>query len=405
MSATVKFYPSKPYRNGKLKESEVPVVAKVTFSRKQRFEVSTKLRVIPTHWNFDAQEVKRGAEASRTNQRLAQLKAHLLNLCEHHRGNFAELKAIAQQGETVEEKKSLASLFKAFLSYQEKETDPLTLKGYKTLEKYFEKFAHLPFESLDWNFFDAWKDLIYSQGLQDSTASKYTDRLRTFLAWAKKRGNPVTDHFEGFTIDAVRKPAITLRLSELEALETAILPFGPGIGRDILCFEARTGQRISDIKRFDQRDYFDYRWTFYQKKGSKAKKITIPFKGYCAPALMILAKHKFEMPAYSEQTINGWIKEAGELVGIDQLVEDITDVRGKRTIKLVPKWQMLSTHTGRKTFITLGLQFMKAKIVKDLAGIEKWDTLKHYEAESETEVTERALEEMAEKISEQREAV
>ena len=122
------------------------------------------------------------------------------------------------------------------------------------------------------------------------------------------------------------------------------------------------------------------------------------FEGYCAPALKILEKHNFKLPKISDQKLNENIKEACEAAGITAEVTEY-HYSGAKCIRMAgPKHEWISTHSGRKTFITLGLQFMSPKIVKDLAGISDFKTLRHYEGESESGVIRQQLKEMDSKI-------
>jgi hypothetical protein len=44
-----------------------------------------------------------------------------------------------------------------------------------------------------------------------------------------------------------------------------------------------------------------------------------------------------------------------------------------------PKYAFISTHTGRRTFITLSYEKgMQAEMIMKITGIKKWETLKKY---------------------------
>jgi hypothetical protein len=106
---------------------------------------------------------------------------------------------------------------------------------------------------------------------------------------------------------------------------------------------------------------------------------------------MVLAKYNFELPKISEQKLNKNIKRVCEIAGITKEIF-IERWAGNKCIRISgKKYEFISTHTGRKTFITIALQFMPPKLVKDLTGIEDYKTLKHYEGESEAEIIEGYL--------------
>lgn len=404
-AASLNFYLKNSKKNGKDRDCEVSIIYKF-YSRGKKFEDPTGLWVNPRHWDRRRQEV-RGIhpDAFQFNQKLLEIKKTKLALFEKYEGNFAEFEQVARglSPITEEEKKSLSSAWKRFIDQYEKEKDPRTVSTYRSMLTYLQPFICLPFEKLDWNFFDEFKKALYAGGIQDATVRKYVTNLKCFLRWASDRGLPVHQSFRGWRTANRLKTRIMLSFAELRKLETTPLPYGPGIGRDFLCFEARTGARISDILAFDVRDFdpVTKRWSYNRKKGNslKQKRVTVPFATkFCGPALPILEKHGFKMPQYSQQMINRWIREACDIVNINQIIRIETWKDNKCTITEVEKWTMMSTHAGRKTFINLGLQFMHPKVVKDLAGIDSWATIRHYEGDSEVQFVEQALDEMADKI-------
>lgn len=67
----------------------------------------------------------------------------------------------------------------------------------------------------------------------------------------------------------------------------------------------------------------------------------------------MLDRNGGRVPALSQQKLNDAIKEVCKLAGIDSIVE-ITKSRGRRRItERLPKWQLVHSHTARKTGATL----------------------------------------------------
>jgi integrase len=220
--------------------------------------------------------------------------------------------------------------------------------------------------------------------------------LKLYLPGERKRGYVINPAHKKWEIIKRQYPPIPLTLEELENLESAkIENKAHDRGRDYLALECRIGQRISDLKKIrkDLIDHENRTWTHKPQKGNRtsSKTITVYFKGYCAPAYMILAKYDFQMPKVSDQKINENIKEACKTAGIDKQIF-IERWAGNRRIRIHgKKYEFISSHTGRKTFITIGLQYMPPKLVMDLAGIDSYETLKHYEGESQGDIIEQYL--------------
>lgn len=276
-------------------------------------------------------------------------------------------------------------------------------------------------------------------GLFDDTVYKYFVNLKTFLRWSEKRGYQAHPSFKTWEIIKRRPEPISLTLEELEHLETfnffnldliiekfnlketlKRLKVKPGnfekllyqkakqiaqaldYARDYFVFECRTGQRISDIKRFDKKDLSDMKWTHYVKKGNRlsSKTVTVHFKGYSHPAYLILTKHNFVLPVLSEQTINDNIKRACDIAGINQVIHTDRWAANKKIRIIGPKYDFISTHNGRATFITLALSHgMPVEYVMELTGITEYSTLSHYRAKFEDSSVEKYLESVSENIA------
>lgn len=436
--ASVKFH----RRTSKLKEASLYVI--FTVDRSRRFEITLDEKVEIKHWNKKDQCVK-GTHPRHLeiNLYLQQQKTKLLNLWSENRNvDFSIFKSIATGQQS--QKKTLFLAYTEFLQQVGKEKDSKTLTKYTTLEKHWREFDRkysFDFPTVDDKFCDLFKDHLYDIvnpnytghrlvyngvdevydivkgdigepiGLFDDVVHKYVSMVQTFLKWAEKRGHPVNPAYKTWKVIRRRYPPITLTLAEVEKLENfdfnkeTVKPFcerncnleriinAVDVGRDYLVLECRIGQRISDIRRFNLKDYSDLKWTFTPKKGSRlsSKRVTVHFKGYCFPALRILEKYNYRMPDLAEQKINDNIKTACKIAGINTYTETFRWQRNKKIRISGPKYEFLSNHTGRRSFVTIGLQYLPPKFVKDLAGIDSWATLKHYEGQSEDHNIDEAL--------------
>lgn len=58
---TVNFYLKDPKSDGVLKKTEVSIYAKFTVTRRERFEIFLKEKILPKHWDFKTQRAKSSA--------------------------------------------------------------------------------------------------------------------------------------------------------------------------------------------------------------------------------------------------------------------------------------------------------------------------------------------------------
>jgi len=428
--ATVKFY-LRRYRSTKRNPQnvEVSIIAKFTVDRLHRFEITLDEKIAPRYWNPKDQVVK-GTHRGHLelNEYLSDFKHQLLTLYRNNRSMpFTEFKALALR-RPEEEKKTLFVAYDKFLDAYRNEKDSKTVSKYATLLTRltdFEKAYSYDLATMDFNFYDAFKKFLYQipnpfyggcrltrnldgswdllegdqgepVGIFDDMVYSYLIQLKTFIAWAEKRGYQVHQSYKLWQIIRRVHPPISLTSSELERLERhTYTSKALEIARDCIVFGCRTGQRISDIKRFDLKDFHNDKWTFTPKKGNRLsqKKITVHFKGYCAPALDILQKYNWKIPIISEQKLNENIKRACKEAGIDSHIE-IFRYAGEKRIRISgKKWEFLSSHSERKSFITLALQAgMPIEYVMELTGITEYKTINHYKAKFEDSAIENELE-------------
>lgn len=430
---TVKFHLKNARKNGQLRTDEVPIRAIFTLDRIRRFEVRPEEKVQPRYWDSKAQCVKPSHRYHiEINNNLYDFRRDLLNLWKENRKllSFDEFKLLANQHTNPVKNKSIFEVYDKFLQQYKAEKDVKTYQKYAQVNDLLKAYdAIRPFDlgTMDLNFYDNFRSFLYSQPnrqyighqliqdgeyytiepgkgmpvpLMDGTVYKLLSNLKNFLKWAEDRGNVVHQSYKKWTIKRYDAKPISLTLAELERLEGAILPQHLSIARDYLVFECRTGQRISDIKRLDLSQFANNTWTFNRKKGNRisSKQVVVHFEGYCAPALNILERYNFKMPSVSEPKLNKNIKEACKIAGVNTPTTTYQYSGSKCIRTSEPKYKFISTHNGRKTFISLALQFMSPKIVKDLTGISDYKTLKHYEGDSEAGIIKQQLNQMQDKI-------
>lgn len=433
--ATIKFYLNHPYEKqskedkaNKLpkvfRKDEVSIDMMFSLNRNERFPLSTKEKIQPKYWDFKEKRAKKSYTGHiELNLSLDKIKTDVTELWRNNKDkSLVELKELITQAirgtSTSIQKKTLIEAVQLFIAQYEKEKDQGTVKRYRALLKKLVKFSEiydLSFEKLDFNFYDAFKNHLYGTvnplysdyhleydqsigaynvlpgrvdnariGLFDEVVFKYFVNLKTVCAWAEKRGYPVHPAYKSWEIIKRDYAPITLTKEELEALENYQFDQKDkhlDIARDYLSLECRTGQRISDLRRFKREDLLDGVWTFFQKKGNriKAKLIELPLDGFAAPALVILQKYRYELPKISEQKLNENIKKACKLAGIDQSMY-IERWAGNRKIRIQgPKYEFISTHTGKKSFITiLASEGLPVSVLSILTGTSQRTIERHY---------------------------
>ena len=93
----------------------------------------------------------------------------------------------------------------------------------------------------------------------------------------------------------------------------------------------------------------------------------------------ILERNGNQLPVISNQKFNTYLKELGQLAGIDEPTT-ITRYKGvEEIVEVGPKYQFLSFHDARRTFVTLSLEKgMRHEILMSFTGHKHYKTLKKY---------------------------
>ena len=209
----------------------------------------------------------------------------------------------------------------------------------------------------------------YLQGIGNTnvTIQKTVKILKSFLKWAWKEGINKNDEFKNFDMkfkgtSGKANKVIALSLDELTNICNLEIPDNKNYlrqVRDVFVFQCFTGLRHSDVlnlRRHNVKDGFIETVTI-----KTADRLTIPLNNY---SRAILDKYKdinFEddkaLPVISNQRMNEYLKELGELAGLTQKETIVRYVGDKAITTVLPKSEMLSTHFGRRTFVSIGHYF------------------------------------------------
>jgi integrase len=97
----------------------------------------------------------------------------------------------------------------------------------------------------------------------------------------------------------------------------------------------------------------------------------------------ILEKYKgeseFALPAPSNQMMNEYVKIIGKRCGIDETVNLVSYKGGERVEETFKKWELLTTHCGRRTFVSNALFLnIHESVIMKWTGHSDPNTMKPY---------------------------
>lgn len=405
---------------------ETRLYACLIIDREQIIRIKTQYVIYPSHWNFASGQIKDNIAGSpEFNEKLLGLKKKLLAeydriIIEDYPPDteipFPEIKAkLVEFGKNLEKPtvKQVTNFFEVlneYITYLEGVVAEGTIKKYVTLQKSLKKFTEeneqyktLTFSVIDHRFYDAYTRYLRNQaprgrqktrpegmqkGLLIDTIGKYIECLKTFLIWAEDRKYNKFTIYKSFPninkADRKRKKRsqdiVTLTLSELKTFYEYDFSDNPCFDRvrDLFCFEAFSGQRWSDMQQFNRNQLHNDIWRFTTNKTKK--EIEIDMTGYAAPALDILKKYDYKLPQISNQKFNKYLKDAAEKAGIDTQTTIRRFVGSEEIIITKPKHRFLSSHTARRSAVSILLNDYNMNIihVKEITGHNDLKTLQKY---------------------------
>ena len=151
--------------------------------------------------------------------------------------------------------------------------------------------------------------------------------------------------------------------------------------RDVFCFCCFTSLRYSDVANLRRSNVFDGYISITTVKTSDTLKIEL--NDYSKEILDRYKDTVFEkdlaLPIITNQKMNEYLKEVCKLAGIDK-TETITYYKGgTRYDEIHPKYELIGTHAGRRTFICNALMLgIPAQVVMKWSGHSDYKAMKPY---------------------------
>jgi integrase len=344
---------------------------------KKRLVYSTGLKVPPKFWS---DETQRAAKTKQFPQYL-ELNAYLDNIT-HETLNIyrrflnegkvpsvaqlkSELDAFTLRGNTAGNT-SLFGFIEQFI--RERESLPKFSKGiifiYKRAYNHLKKFSkqnqrELDFQDIDLDFFYDFQKYLYEPPVSYSqnTAHKMIKTIKTIMSEATERGLNKNLAFQSRRFSIPQKEVESIYLTTEELLKIYNLKlenYLPRLDkvRDLFLIGAFTGLRFSDFTNIKPENFRSIEGVeVIQITTIKTgEPVTVPVHNIVK---RIFEKYNGKPPkAMSNQKMNVYLKELAELAEMNEPVILTKDKGGKRYDRQFKKWELVTTHTARRSFAT-----------------------------------------------------
>ena len=257
---------------------------------------------------------------------------------------------------------SLLEFIDSFIKESSKIKSPSTVKTYVTTYRHLKSYVshhsiELDYSDINLNFYNSFLTyLTHDLTLSKNTVGKHIQVFKTFMNEATDRGyNKNLDfRMRKFRRLSEEVNSIYLNEQELEQIMDLDLKETPNLERvrDLFIIGCYTGLRFSDFIRIKPENIIKENGNSYINilTQKTSQKVVIPLKPI---VLNIFGKYGGEIPPpLSNQKMNKYLKIIGKLAGITQLIPVERTKGGVNTKNLIPKYDLIRTHTCRKSFAT-----------------------------------------------------
>lgn len=358
------------------KKAEKGLIVFQLFHKQKIWNYGTSISILPSEWNEQEQRIrKNNKQATSLNGTLASYQNVFSNVYSSFGGTFAKAKMVAPEAfkEAIDKEMIAAGLraetkkkeIKFFLDYCQDflQTDfKGKSKTLSTLSQYRANFEILKdykpealLSDINKAYFEGLQAYLYDKDYTLNSVVNVVQRTHAVLNWLTREGILTNLSYKSFEIGKEKTTQIALTIEEIDLIRNATLKENLSLARDLFLFQCLVGIRYSDVQII-QKEHFIVKnqvnyLSFYNVKTSK--KIEVPlFEG---EAYQIANKYdfNFKITAYNLMTINVLLKEIGQIVGLNEMIEVIDYPQGKKIIEFKPKYELIGTHTARRTFITI----------------------------------------------------
>lgn len=416
------------YLEGRLSKSgDAPVRVRISVLGAS-FMTTTGVKIPPAKWDARRQCMRRGG-ATADGIPWNAVNAWLARIVEHFRAyenNFMinggrpsaqdikaeflnEFRGRVGQGAVEEQNGRFWAAFRQFVKERSEANSwtDATMAKFAALKNHLSAYKEfIGFNDIDEGWLSGWAVFLRERrNLKNSTIGKQFGFLRWFLRWAVAKGLTDNKAFETFSpkLKTAQRRVVFLTWAELMKVyrydvpptgtevdlvdaagrryrKTVMRSEGLAVARDVFCFCCFTSLRYSDAQNLKRADICDGVMSITTVK--TADSIMIELNKYAAEVLRrweAAPLGGYALPRITNQRMNMYLKDLCELCGINEPVTQTYYRGAERIDQTRPKYEMIGTHTGRRTFICNALALgIAPQIVMKWTGHADYASMKPY---------------------------
>lgn len=225
------------------------------------------------------------------------------------------------------------------------------------------KIMPIQINEIFWNNFVPY---LYHQQLSSSTINKICGQLKTVLNWSSKHGVILSSTYDLVKVPSYTRQQIALTPDEISRIYWFDVKTINKRGdcqrnfkriKDMFVLSCNLGQRFSDMVRIDRSCFNNNFFSIVQQKtGTLAK---VDMNKFCIDinvTYKILEEYRYKAPYIGDLTnYDKYLKELLRIIGFDDKIKTEQIINSKPYVTYTPKWQMIGSHTARRSFATINI--------------------------------------------------
>lgn len=237
-----------------------------------------------------------------------------------------------------------------------------TIKAYKNTINHLKDYCSdrevkLNFNDITLDLYSKLLDYFWELGQASNTIGNFIKNLKVFMGAAF---NEDLHTCLDYSKKAFKKPSeetdsIYLTESELDRIYNLDLSGNMRLEkvRDLFIVGARTALRFSDLTGLKENNFYKNKNTYFVKVKRTLKTgvdVAVPLT---KDAIEIIKKYDRKLPRnISNQKMNDYLKEIGELAGLNKVETKIITKGGERTEESYKRYELITSHTARRSAAT-----------------------------------------------------
>lgn len=405
------------------KLGQCPISVIIT-SGKYRKKIATGKKIIPELWNkkkeriLDVSDASLHLFASKYSKNTIPVKAELIQIQKDidfiyntlkteivkHQINtpnltfgdiITKIQITKSSNKEVHNIENLVEFIEKYIEENRPKRVTGSLKVYNTLKNYLIRYQRtvgrtIKVKDIDYIFFSNFQNFLATapaitstevtpKRLNNVTINKHLKTLKTILNYCKLEGVYSNENVTRFKVKNDPLEVVALTKQELNAIINLDLSNNKSLdkARDAFIMMCVTSLRYSDLAQLAWEHIFE---DYIEMVSQKTKDhLYIPRTSLINDLLEKYKAFYRPCPIMSNQQLNKKIKEICKLAEITSIIEIVRFYGNERKAILIPKYQKVSCHTGRKTYITLSLAMgIRPEVVMSVSAHKDYKSFSRY---------------------------